>query len=37
MYIKMDPEWKADNPYADIISDNINISSSLFASNIWAW
>ena len=37
MYIKMDPEWKADNPYADIISDNINISSSLFASNIWSW
>lgn len=35
MYIKMDPEWKADNIYADTISNNIKLSSSLLASNIW--
>ena len=37
MYVKMDTEWKADNPYSDIISNNINLSSSLLGSNIWTW
>jgi len=35
MYITMNPEAKADNIYSDIISDNINLSSSLLGSNIW--
>ena len=35
MYIKIDPKAKADNPYANIISKNIDLSSTLFWSNIW--
>jgi len=35
MYIKMDPEGKADNPYGDILSKNIDLSSLLLWSNIW--
>lgn len=34
MYIKMDPNEEKDNPYSDIFSKNINISSLLFSSNI---
>jgi len=35
MYIKMDPKAKANNPYSDIYSENINLSSTIFWSNIW--
>ncbi|MDD2870584.1 MAG: VCBS repeat-containing protein [Candidatus Gracilibacteria bacterium] len=34
MYVKMDPKAKAENPYADIFSKNIELSSNLFSSNI---
>lgn len=37
MYVKMDPKAKAENPYADIFSKNIELSSNLFSSNIWTW
>ncbi len=37
MYVKMDPKAKQDNPYADIFSKNINLSSLLFWANIWDW
>jgi len=30
----MDPESKADNVYADLISDNMSLSSDLLGSNI---
>ncbi len=35
MYVKLDPESKADNPYADILSDNTKLSSNMLWSNIW--
>jgi hypothetical protein len=35
MYIKLDSESKAENPYWDIIGDNINLWSTLFGANIW--
>lgn len=37
MYIKMDPEGKAENPYWDVLSKNIDLSSLLLWSNIWGW
>ena len=35
MYIKMDPESKWENPYSDILSANLNLSSALLWANIW--
>jgi hypothetical protein len=37
MYIKLDPEAKADNPYASVISDNAELWWMLMWANIWAW
>ena len=37
MYIKMDPNWKADNLYWDVISSNSNLWAELLWSNIWWW
>ena len=34
MYITLDPENKWENPYADIISQNLQINSDLLSSNI---
>ncbi len=34
MYIKLDPEDKALHPYADILSDNLTLRSTLQAANI---
>lgn len=34
MYIKLDPEDAGEHPYADIISKNISLNSSLFSQNI---
>jgi len=34
MYVKLDPESKSDNEYADVISDNIKLDSNLLTSNI---
>ena len=34
MYVKMDPNAKAANPYADILSQNITLNGYLFSSNI---
>ncbi len=34
MYVTLDPENKGENPYADIISQNLQINSDLFSSNI---
>ncbi|MDP2089997.1 MAG: FG-GAP-like repeat-containing protein [Candidatus Gracilibacteria bacterium] len=34
MYIKMDPKAKAQNPYADIFTNNINLSSTLLGANV---
>ena len=36
MYIKMDTD-KWDNPYADILSNNISLTTKLMWSNIWWW
>ena len=37
MYIKVDPEQKSNNPYANIISDNLKLNSILYWYNIWKW
>lgn len=34
MYIKLDPEEKWENPYADIIAQNIALNTSLFSYNL---
>jgi hypothetical protein len=35
MYVSLDPESKADNPFADEIYDNVELGSQLFASNVY--
>ncbi len=35
MYIKLDPEAKAPNPYADVLSDNAKLNSQLLWTNVW--
>lgn len=35
LYMRVDPEEKWKNPYADIMSQNINLKNQLVASNIW--
>jgi len=37
MFIKVDPAWKWVNPYAGIISKNIDLNSKLLWLNIWWW
>ncbi len=34
MFVKVDPEWKSDNPYADIISSNYELDNILLWTNI---
>lgn len=34
MYVKLDPEEKADNPYPNVISDNSLLNNQLLASNV---
>ncbi len=34
MYIKLDPNEKANNPFASIIARNITLNTSLLSSNI---
>lgn len=34
MYIKLDPEQKANNPFASIIAKNIALNTSLLSSNV---
>jgi len=36
MYVKLDPESKGENPYAEINSKNISLNSKLFTSRVWA-
>lgn len=36
MYINIDPNWKAENPYADIISKNLSLNNNLLSTNL-AW
>jgi len=37
MFVKVDPAWKWVNPYAGIISKNIDLNSKLLWLNIWWW
>jgi len=37
MFVKVDPAGKGVNPYASIISKNIDLSSKLLWLNIWWW
>jgi len=34
MYVTLDPENKGENPYADIVSQNLQLNADLFSSNI---
>ena len=34
MFVKLDPEDKGDNPYADIISRGLLLASQLLGSNV---
>jgi hypothetical protein len=35
MYVSLDPEAKWDNPFADIIYDNVELGTQLFSSNVY--
>ncbi len=35
MYVKLDPEEKAENPYSEVLSKNSTLSTQLLGSNIW--
>lgn len=35
MYVSLDPEKKWDNPFADIIYDNVELGTQLFSSNVY--
>lgn len=37
MYVKLDPEDKAENPYSDIIAANQSLNSYLFNIKWWNW
>ena len=36
MYVKLDPQEKANNPYASVIARNIALNTSLLSSNVFS-
>ncbi len=35
MYVTLDPEGKGENPYAEVVSQNLLVNSDLMSANLW--